>query len=283
MPADHHLVRMIALGNSRPGSSLARKGDRQAARMLQTARHGTGRRRGTSVDIDWLHDAGPDNAIEFGLRTIFGPGAVVTGFLIFNLISGWVGFTRVTARTGSRIYIGARGAAASARQHRFTSVVARLLLTVLLFLLQSAWVGLAYFGGNAIDITVRSFSSSQFPTLATVYASMSWNQYAQAWVALSVVTILSSYFWSGGATSFLSFIASAPGYFYGFFGLVGGVLNAATYLLKIGNDVEPYMLVYMFTFGIAGAVYVYATQYATSASAWVREAWLGDSRTTARR
>lgn len=234
---------------------------------------------GTSVDLDWLSDLPmPDDVIELGLKTIFGPGAVVAGFLIFNLISGWVGFTRVTAQTGSRIYAGVRGAAASARHRPLTSVVARLLLTTMIFLLQSAWVGLAYFGGNAIDITVRSFSSDGFPTVAQVYASMSWNQYAQAWVALSVVALLSSYFWSGGATSFLSFIVSSPGYFYGFFGLVGGTLNTATYLLKISDDVEPYMLVYMFTFGVAGVVYVQATQYAISGSAWVRDTWRGEVR-----
>lgn len=229
--------------------------------------------------MSWLQDPpGPDDAIEFGLKTVFGPGAVVTGFIIFNFISGWIGFARVTARTGSRIRGKVGVAATSARHRRFTSALARLLLTAMLFLLQAAWVGLAYFGGNAISITVRSLSNDGFPTLAEVYASMDWNQYAQSWVTLSVVTLLASYFWSASITAFLGFIVSTPGYFYGFLGLVGGALNSATYLMGIGDDVEPYMLVYMFTFGVAGVVYVYATQYAISASMWVRDTWLGNSR-----
>ena len=90
--------------------------------------------------------------------------------------------------------------------------------------------------------------------------------------------MLSSYFWSNGATSFLSFIVASPGYFYGFFGLAGGALNTVTYLLGIGHGVQPYMIVYMFTFGVAGAVYVYATRFAISGSAWVLDTWRGDVR-----
>jgi hypothetical protein len=263
---------------------IASKGGPYPAAMLQDPRHAwsTGRASTTGgpvdFDLEWLNKWTSDSVIQDGLKTIFGPGAVVAGFIIFNLVSGWIGLARVTAQAGSRLYTTVRDSASSTRQRRLSCVAARLLLTGVILALQSAWIALAYFGGNAVDITVRSFSSDGFPSLSQVYASMSWNWYAQAWVALSVVAVLSSYFWSRNATSFLGFLVSSPGYLYGFFGLVGGALATVNYFLKTSIGVQPYMLVYMFTFGLAGVIYVKATQYATSGSEWVRDTWRGGVR-----
>lgn len=226
---------------------------------------------------DWLDEHSPDGLLKLGLTTIFGPGAIVAAFLLFNFISAWFGITKVGYRTSKRIRREARGAGERTTDYLIRNLGGRVVLTLVLFFLQAAWVSLAYYVGNSISIAVNSASYQQFPTVSGVLSSLRWDMYSEVWLGLSAFTLLSSYFWSLSVTRFLQFLLIVPGMIYGFCGLIGGALNTVTMLTGIDPSMKPAILVYMFTFGVAGTFYVFATLYALSASEWIKRVWSATS------
>jgi hypothetical protein len=224
--------------------------------------------------VEWPQDLlDPDEVAQFGLTALFGPGAIVGAFVILNFIVGWAGAARIGHSAGVHVHRWARNAAARRTRQPRGNVQGRTALTLAVLVLQTGWVALAYYVGNSIAILVDGTRGDAFPSISNVLGSLRWDAYSYAWLGMSILLLLFAYLGSESVTGLLGFLVMAPGYVYGFCGLVGGALNSVTLVTGIDSTVNVSMLVYMFTFGVGGVLYVVATRYSLDASTWARTLW----------
>jgi hypothetical protein len=150
-----------------------------------------------------------------------------------------------------------------------------LALSFLVLAIQAAWVCMGYYVGNSISVIFSSSEQDAIPRLDQIPSLLRWDAFSEGFILANSLGLTLAYFRQPrddyvGITSLLAL----PGYFYGFFGLVGGALNLLMLILGSPVDgVDGTAITYMFTLGIAGVFYVLATTANFRACAWMKRFW----------
>ncbi|WP_408653001.1 hypothetical protein [Jatrophihabitans sp.] len=221
------------------------------------------------------HIQSPTDLVTSGLIGLFGPGLIVCGFALFNVVSSWVGIARISLRTGRSLGRSVITASASVRLMSARFFAIGLALSAFVLAMQLAWVGMGYYVGNSISVIFNSNEQDTLPHLDQIPGMLTWDAFSKGFILANAVGLAFAYSrrprndYEG-----ISATLALPGYFYGFCGLVGGALNLV--MLALGSPVEGVdatAITYMFTLGVAGVFYVLATTATFRACAWMKRFW----------
>jgi hypothetical protein len=219
----------------------------------------------------------PDDLLKEGLLLVFGPGLIVTAFVIVSAVTSWLGFARTSFRTGRAIASGYRSVSRSVRATSRANVGVAIVVALFVLAAQATWVYLGYYTGNSVRIFVEGLNGTLKtpPAMEVRYIPQLLTSDEYSVTGMLINAAAAAYSWiktvRGRSIEGFTVLLAAPGYVWAFFGLGGGALNSAALLLFSDYDSFTWPnVVYMFTFGIAGALYVLATQYVLGGPSWSR-------------
>jgi hypothetical protein len=220
--------------------------------------------------------------MQRGLFVLFGPGIIVTAFVLLSAGTAWFGFTRSALRFGQTAYTQAQMTADVVRRLTLAGAVFAAIATVIVLPLQGLWICLGYYAGNSISVMARSDQIKGIPSVEEIPSLLRWDQYASTFIWINAIGLLLAYllaFARKEISLWLMILVAGPGVLYGGCGIFGGILNTGTLLLGVADQgIDADAIKYMFTLGVAGTLYTIATFYILASPAWLGEIWLGRRR-----
>jgi hypothetical protein len=235
----------------------------------------------------------PDDVVKLFLGIALGPGvAAWFAFLIWAVYS-WYDIIRKAAEAARTGVGSVRSWIARIGRSAPHVVILALLASILLLLAQAFWVLFSFIVGNVISaavgvnyplhtLMVRAGNTvPSVPTWSQFESDLRLDAISGGYVALSILAVIRTY-WRARDTEEVRSIGrlfTFPAYFYGFLGLLGGVLsvifNIGNYFVHAGSYVSSSVVAFLLCLGVLGTLYLLACRLLAWAPRAVADMWSG--------
>lgn len=170
----------------------------------------------------------PDDAVEKLLTAWFGPGFIVTAFVILNFVVSWTGLIHKTVKSGS--ILASRLPAAGPARSPLSLTAAAVAIAI-----QLAWLWFVFLIGNTVAFAFEqpgSFLDGDL-TWTRVTSSLEWDTITVIYFGLAVAMLLTAYFLPENTKWPVLVVALPPAYIVipGVFALLIGLATGAIALM----------------------------------------------------
>ncbi|MEH0516467.1 MULTISPECIES: hypothetical protein [unclassified Streptomyces] len=136
----------------------------------------------------------PEDLWKFAVNGVFGPGVAVTAYLLYVLVTAWLGTIRSTVALARRLGGVARDAQVRLVEMSATQITAAVGLSLLLLLVVCGWLVGVLVIGNLIAFAYQksghSFLELQTRDAASLVEWLQWNAFTEGYLIAALAVLL---------------------------------------------------------------------------------------------
>lgn len=230
----------------------------------------------------------PDQVVVHFLQLIFPQGLLLFFLILLYTLYSWYDAIKKTAEA-ARTGVGfARDWIARITMRPSQAVTLAFLASILLLLAQASWILFSFFLGNVISAAMGLNHGLHILMLRAIVPT--WSQFSSnlrldavsgIYAALSVAVVIRTYWRARDRTRVknIGWVFTAPAYFYGFLGLLGGALSLIVDIFAplVGDNahVSSGLVAFLLGVGVVGALYALSCHLLARAPIVLADMWSG--------